>query len=129
MDQRVDFDARLSVLESMSDILLAVFDYDDSNVTATTVPEFKRALRDAYSRDRHHPTMGSLVFCQMLGMYLPSSVVISGHLWKRAWARCAHTMPVCICQVIITLTISALELCGAVCSILLQVVCGSETQA
>jgi hypothetical protein len=63
-----------------------LFDYDEDNITAITIPAFKNALIQRYSKEKIVSSV-KVIKCMLTGKYLPKHLVIAAHLWKRQWAR------------------------------------------
>ena len=67
-----DFGERLADIETLSRILKATFEYSEDNVSAVSIPDFKAGLIGACSSKKEWISRGQLVWCMLLGEYLPN---------------------------------------------------------
>ena len=69
-------------------LVLSLCEYNEDNATSVSVPDFKASLITKYSGFRQSDMVGEgLIYCMLTHKFLPKSLVIGSHLWKRQWAK------------------------------------------
>ena len=61
-----------------------LIDWTEDVASASTVMNFKEDLIQRYS-ERRTGREGPLLYCMLTHKFLPSRVIIGGHIWKKAW--------------------------------------------
>ena len=69
-------------------LVLSLCEYNEDNATSVSVREFKDSLIAKYSGVRNSGKVDEgLIYCMLTHKFLPKSLVIGSHLWKRQWAK------------------------------------------
>ena len=83
--------ANLKVDNQLMAIIANMFSYCEENMTASSMPVFKKDLIKKYSEERKVGNVHE-VFCMITGVFLPKRWVIASHIWKRAWHQYTFSM-------------------------------------